>query len=187
VGQQVQPVRQRIIKNEKKEKMSTTSKTQVIKDFKERSVLVSREFNAPLATVWRAYTDSEILDQWWGPAPWRAETKTMNFKAGGFWLYAMVSPEGQKHWGRMNYISVDHHKGYQIEDAFCDENGNAIEGLPVSKGHFLFTPSANGTLVDYKMVYNSAEDLQKIVEMGFEQGIIQCSDQLDQMLAQNKI
>lgn len=167
--------------------MTTTSKTNVLKDFKERSVLVSREFNAPLANVWRAYTESELLDQWWGPAPWRAETKIMNFKVGGFWLYAMVSPEGQKHWGRMNYISIDHHKGYQMEDVFCDENGETIAGLPMSKGRMTFTSTANGTLVDFKMIYNSEEDLQKIVEMGFEQGITQCCDQLDILIAQNKI
>lgn len=167
--------------------MSETSKTKVVKDFKEKSVLVSREFNAPLANVWRAYTESEILDQWWGPAPWHAETKTMNFKVGGFWLYAMVSPEGQKHWGRMNYISIDHHKGYQMEDVFCDENGNLAEGLPASKGQVTFTATDNGTLVEFRMVYNTEEDLQKIVEMGFEQGITQCSDQLDELFAQNKI
>lgn len=78
--------------------MNTNKKTQVIKDLKEKSILVSREFNAPVETVWRAYTESELLDQWWGPAPWRAETKFMNFSVGGYWLYAMVSPENQKHW-----------------------------------------------------------------------------------------
>ncbi len=44
--------------------MTTTNKTEVVKDLKERSILVSREFNAPLENVWRAYTESELLDQW---------------------------------------------------------------------------------------------------------------------------
>src|ERR1041385_1909743 len=104
--------------------METKNKTEVIKDLKERSVLVSREFNAPLETVWRAYTEAEFLNQWWGPAPWHAETKRMDFKPGGFWQYAMVGPEGQKHWGRMNYTAIDKHKKFEFEDIFCDENGN---------------------------------------------------------------
>ena len=54
--------------------MTTNHKTQVIKNLQEKSILVSRTFNAPLANVWRAYTESKFLDQWWGPAPWRAET-----------------------------------------------------------------------------------------------------------------
>ncbi|MBA2745862.1 MAG: hypothetical protein H0U44_06530 [Flavisolibacter sp.] len=39
------------------------NKTEVKKDFKEKSVLVSREFEAPVADVWRAFTESELLDQ----------------------------------------------------------------------------------------------------------------------------
>jgi uncharacterized protein YndB with AHSA1/START domain len=48
-------------------------KTSVEKDLKEKSILVSREFNAPLEKVWRAYTESQLLDMWWvdiGCMPW---------------------------------------------------------------------------------------------------------------------
>ena len=62
----------------------TTNKTHVIKDLKEKLILVSREFNAPIELVWRAFTESELLEEWWAPQPWRAETKSMNFKVGGF-------------------------------------------------------------------------------------------------------
>lgn len=167
--------------------MNTTTNTQVLKDLKEKSILVSREFHAPLKDVWRAYTERELLDQWWGPAPWRAETKTLNFKVGGFWLYAMVSPENQKHWGRMNYVAISPHKGFDMEDFFCDENGLVNTELPVSKGRMAFAETDNGTRVEFKMIYPSEADLQKIVEMGFEQGITVCLDQLEELLANNKI
>lgn len=167
--------------------MTTENKTQVVKDFKEKSILVAREFNATIDKVWRAYSEPELLDQWWGPAPWRAETKYMNFTPGGHWLYAMVSPENQKHWGRMNYISIAHHKNFYIEDAFCDENGNMNSALPVSKGVTLFTETAKGTKVEFKMSYSTEEQLKQIVEMGFEQGITACLDQLEQLFKQNKI
>jgi uncharacterized protein YndB with AHSA1/START domain len=160
----------------------SSNKTHVEKNLKERSILVSREFNAPLADVWRAYTDSELLDQWWGPAPWRAETKEMNFKPGGYWLYAMVSPENQKHWGRMDYKAIDPQKSIQIEDSFCDENGNPTPSLPVSRGSLVFTKTENGTKVEFKMTYEKEEDVQKMIEMGFEQGISICLDQLEVLL-----
>lgn len=165
----------------------SNNETRVIKDLKEKSILVSREFNAPLANVWRAFSESELLDQWWGPAPWRAETKSMNFTPGGFWLYAMVSPENQKHWGRMNYIAIDHHKTIDVEDFFCDENGNIDNQLPASKGQNVFTETANGTRVDFKLTYPTEADLQKIVEMGFEQGITVCFDQLQELFNNHKI
>lgn len=167
--------------------MSSDSKTQVAKDLKEKSILVSREFNAPLGSVWRAYTESELLDQWWGPAPWKAKTKFMNFSPGGYWLYAMVGPENQTHWGRMNYIAIDHHKSFDLEDVFCDENGNVNTQLPVSKGRNTFTATPNGTKVEFKMFYATAEDIQKMVEMGFEEGITICLNQLEELFRQHKI
>ncbi len=109
-------------------------KTTVKKDFKEKSILVSREFNAPLETVWKAFTESESLEKWWAPKPWRAETKTMHFSEGGFWLYAMVSPENQKHWGKMNFLTIDTLVSYTIQDEFCDEQGNTNMELPTSRG-----------------------------------------------------
>ncbi len=82
-------------------KMRASYKTKIIKDFAEKSILVSREFTAPVKTLWNSFTSSEVLDKWWGPLPWRAETKTIKFSPGGYWLYAMVGPENQRQWGRM--------------------------------------------------------------------------------------
>jgi uncharacterized protein YndB with AHSA1/START domain len=162
--------------------MKGNNKTQVNKDLKEKSILISRVFNAPIEKVWQAYTDHEILDQWWGPSPWRAETKTINFTVGGYWLYSMVSPENQKQWGRINYFGIEQYKSIEIEDAFCDENGKLNNELPVSKGQIAFNKTVNGTKVMFKMIYPTETDLEKIVEMGFEQGISICLDQLESLL-----
>jgi uncharacterized protein YndB with AHSA1/START domain len=165
----------------------SNNKTHVVKDLREKSILISREFNASTELVWKAFTDCEILDKWWGPAPWRAETKFQDFSVGGYWLYAMVSPENQKHWGRMNYLSIDTHKNFHLEDFFCDENGNPNSELPVSKGSNVFTATATGTRVEIKMSYSTEEQLQKIIEMGFEQGITACLEQLEQLFINSKV
>lgn len=166
---------------------TATSKTQVVKDFNEKSVVVSREFNAPVADVWRCYTEKELLDQWWGPQPWRAETKHMDFRVGGSWLYAMVSPEGEKHWACMNYLTIEPHQHFTMQDFFSDENGNPLPGMPYAHGSNTFTKTANGTTVDFKIVYQSEEDLKKIIEMGFEQGISMCIEQLVSLLSKTKL
>jgi len=165
--------------------MKSTNLTRITKDFREKSILVSRVFNAPIEKVWQAFTDNELLDQWWGPSPWRAETKTINFAVGGYWLYAMVSPDNQKQWGRMNYLAIDQYKSFEIEDAFCDENGKLNNELPVSKGQIAFAKTVNGTGVEFKTTYPTKADLEKIVEMGFEQGITICLDQLESLLKNN--
>ena len=156
--------------------------TQVVKDLKEKTILVSREFKAPVELVWRAFTESEILDKWWGPAPWRAETKYQDFSEGGYWLYAMVGPENQKLWGRMNYLTIEIHKNFHLEDVFCDEDGNPNPELPISKGSNVFTATATGTQVEFKMKYSTEEQLQQIIEMGFEEGISICMEQLNQLI-----
>jgi uncharacterized protein YndB with AHSA1/START domain len=163
-----------------------TQKTTVVKNLNEKSILVSREFNYDVAHVWRCYTEPKLLDQWWGPAPWHAETKFMKFEVGGYWLYAMVSPEGEKHWGIMKYTAITTHKNISIEDGFCDENGNLNIEMPVSKGAMDFTTTGQGTMVAFKMTYSTEAQLQAIIEMGFEQGITLCLEQLEQLLTNLK-
>ena len=162
--------------------MKSTNTTPVTKDLKKKSIIVSRVFNAPIEKVWQAYTNNEILDLWWGPYPWKAETKTINFAAGGYWLYAMVSPENHRQWGRMNYLAIDQYKSIEIEDAFCDENGKLNNEFPISTGQITFSQTEDGTRVKFKMVYHEVADLKKIVEMGFEQGITICLEQLESLL-----
>ena len=72
----------------------TTNETVFNKDLPNKKLTVLREFNAPPDLVWEAWTDSEILDQWWAPKPYRAATQKMDFREGGIWLYDMLGPEG---------------------------------------------------------------------------------------------
>ncbi len=162
--------------------MLTENKTLVEKNIKGKSITVSREFNAPVSNLWKAFTESKNLDQWWGPEPWHAETKSQTFKPGGYWHYAMVGPENEKHWARMDYIAINPQKSIEIEDMFCDENANVKTDLPVSKGHITFTETGNGTDVEFKMTYTTEEGVKKIIEMGFEEGITICFEQLDRLL-----
>ena len=55
------------------------------------TIHITREFAADLDLVWDAFTKAEILDQWMGPKPYRVQTKEMDFREGGRWLYAMIS------------------------------------------------------------------------------------------------
>ena len=167
--------------------METTSKNKnsIVKDLNEKSILVSTRIRSSPCRRMESLHRKYLLEQWWGPAPWRAETKQMNFKPGGYWLYAMVGPEGEKHWARMDYMAIDHHKSFDIQDSFSDENGVINRDLPVSKGKSTFTKTAKGTRVEFKLIYSSVEQLQKIVEMGFEQGITMCMDQLEELFKKN--
>lgn len=75
----------------------SNKQTTISKDAANKKLIVVREVDAPLEDVWKAWTDSNILDQWWAPKPWRAKTKTMDFREGGMWLYSMVGPDALSH------------------------------------------------------------------------------------------
>lgn len=152
-------------------------------DRENKKIKVEREFAAPLAKVWAAWTDPEILDQWWAPKPWRAETKSMNFKVGGYWLYAMVGPDGTRHWARVDYQTIDPMNSYTAQDAFCDENGEVNTSFPINVWLNEFRASGPTTMVHVTLSFNEVSDLEKIIEMGFKEGFTMAMGNLDDLLA----
>lgn len=156
--------------------------TTITKDVTNKKLNINREFDAPLETVWQAYTDSKILDQWWAPKPWKAETKSMDFRVGGHWLYAMVGPEGERHWARADFKSIDKPNKFEVSDAFCDENGNINPDLPSTAWLVTFTKTNDGTSVSMQLSFANEADMNKLVEMGFEQGMAAALENLVEVL-----
>jgi uncharacterized protein YndB with AHSA1/START domain len=111
----------------------------------------------------------------------------MDFSAGGYWLYAMVGPENEKHWGRMDYIAITPHLSFEIKDSFSDKEGTINTSLPVSTGIVVFTTTESGTLVELKMFYSNEKEIETMIKMGFEQGITACMEQLETLFQENKI
>ena len=61
---------------------NATAETQVVKDLANKKMTITRYFDAEVELVWLAWTEHELLDQWWAPKPWRAETKTLQALLG---------------------------------------------------------------------------------------------------------
>ncbi len=151
-------------------------------DRKNNSITVKREFAAALSLVWDAYTKSEILDQWWAPNPWKSRTKSMDFKEGGTWLYAMVGPQGEEHWARADFKSIVHQKSYTGLDAFSDSDGNINKQMPQSEWEVTFTNKGNITLVEFQISYGDLAQLEATIEMGFKEGLSKAMEGLDELL-----
>lgn len=146
------------------------------------TIQVKREFAAELPLVWQSWTDAEILDQWWAPKPWRAETKSMEFAEGGRWHYAMVGPEGEKQWCIFDYDNIQAEKEYAGSDAFADENAIADNTKPRVHWRNRFSTEGERTLVDIVLSFESMDDLEKLMEMGFKEGFTMGLGNLDQLL-----
>ncbi|HVU53627.1 MAG TPA: SRPBCC domain-containing protein [Puia sp.] len=148
----------------------------------ENTIHVQREFAAELDLVWDAWTKPELLDLWWAPKPYRTRTKKMDFREGGYWLYAMVSPENMEHWCKADYKKIEVKKSFSGLDAFCDENGKVNEDFPRSLWNNVFAAGAATTTVNITIKYNSLADLEKVIAMGFKEGLAMALDNLDQYL-----
>jgi uncharacterized protein YndB with AHSA1/START domain len=162
--------------------MIIDKQTQVTKDVAKKKIVVVRDFDASLEKVWRAWTEKELLDQWWAPRPWRAETKSMDFREGGAWLYSMVGPEGERHWCRMDYKTIREHKSFTVLNGFSDEKGVMSKDFPVMDWKTEFIKAGDFTTVRTEIHFDTEADMNKILEMGFQEGFTMALGNLDELL-----
>jgi PhnB protein len=151
-------------------------------DKESNSIHVKRSFNAPIDLVWAAWTEAEILDQWWAPKPYKSVTKSMDFRVGGSWLYYMLGPEGDIHWSLFDYESIDKEKSFAGIDAFCNENGIINDTKPRVKWRNDFSAVADNTLVNIHLNFETLKDLETIIQMGFREGFTAGLENLDQYI-----
>ncbi len=55
---------------------------------------IVRLIAAPRAKIWRAWSDPDILKQWWCPKPWVTEVRAFDFRSGGSFHTVMSGPDG---------------------------------------------------------------------------------------------
>ncbi|WP_313147907.1 SRPBCC family protein [Stenotrophomonas sp.] len=60
----------------------------------ETDLVISRVLAAPRAALWRAWTEPELLRQWWCPRPWTTEVRAFELRPGGAFHTFMQGPEG---------------------------------------------------------------------------------------------
>jgi len=166
--------------------MTSLKETIYTKDEANNKMFAERQFDAPVKDVWKAWTEPELLDQWWAPKPWKAVTISMDFREGGTWLYYMEGPDGTKQYCRNDYSSIIPEKSFQGLDAFCDENGTINTEFPRMNWRVDFTKSEPGTKVKIEISFDSKESLEKIIEMGFKEGFAMAHNNLDELLAKQK-
>ena len=153
------------------------------KDLESKKLTVVRGFDAPLERVWEAWTKSEILDRWWAPKPWRAETKTMDFREGGLWLYCMVGPDGSRTWCRVDYKTIESGKRIVSTSMFCDEEGQENREMPRMHWKKAFGKTGGGTTVTVEISFDKTADMETIIKMGFQEGFTMGLNNLDEYLA----
>jgi len=156
-------------------------KMDFIVDKQTKTVSIIKEFAAELSLVWDAYTQAELLDQWWAPKPMTSRTKAMDFEVGGRRFYAMVSPDGEERWAVQKYTSITPKTNFKFFNAFADKDENLQ--LPGSDWDLNFSEQNGKTKVSISIYNESLERLERMVEMGFKEGTMSQLDNLEDLLA----
>lgn len=97
----------------------------------ENSIIIERVFDAPVETVWKAWTTPEIVKRWWGPEGFTAPSIKIDLREGGKYIYAMHGPAGTE-WDKDMYSAgifkeIVPGKKLVVTDYFSDSEGNKAD------------------------------------------------------------
>lgn len=139
---------------------------------------IEREFNAPVAAVFRAHSEPDLIKQWLGPNGYEMDIDHYDFTSGGGYRYVHRNPEGQE----FAFNGVFH---------VVRENDFAIqtfefEGFPdvVSIESLTFEDLGNGrTRLRAHAVYPTLEARDGMVASNMEVGVVEGYERLDKVAA----
>jgi uncharacterized protein YndB with AHSA1/START domain len=145
------------------------------------TVNIKREYKAGRELVWEAWTNPEILDQWWAPKPFESRTKVMDFKVGGRRFYASVSAEGQElNYSIQTYTAISPKTNFKFTSLFADKDENTFP--PGSDWDLTFSEENGISKVSISIYNESLERMEKMIEMGFKEGFTATLNKLENLL-----
>ena len=142
----------------------------------DREIVLTREFDAPRALVFKAITDPAAIPQWWGPRRFTTVVDEMDVRPGGKWRYVQHDAEGNEFAFHGTYQEVvpPERLSYTFE----------WEGLP---GHIsletITLEERNGKTTSVDVVrFDSKEDRDGMLQSGMTSGASESMDRLEEYL-----
>ncbi len=96
-------------------------------------VVSTREFEAPVTQVWRAWNDPDYVTRWWGPAGFTSPSANLDFRIGGTSLVCMRAPTeygGQDMYNTWTYRRIEPMTLIEFDNRFTDQAGASIPPPP---------------------------------------------------------
>lgn len=143
----------------------------------DRELTLTRLIDAPRASVYRAWTDAQVLTRWFTPPPWTTPYAELDVRTGGSSFVLMKGPNGEEMPNRGVYLEVVPNERLVFTDAFT--RAWEPSEKPFMLGILTFADEAGKTRYTATVRHWSAEDCRKHEEMGFHQGWGIATDQLE--------
>jgi uncharacterized protein YndB with AHSA1/START domain len=106
----------------------------------EKGVVIEGAFDAPPDTVWRAWTEPELIKKWWGPEGFSVPSIKVDLRVGGKYIFAMHGPKDSE-WDKDMYRAgiykeIVPNEKLVVTDYFSDEKGEMLEHCPAATRYF---------------------------------------------------
>jgi uncharacterized protein YndB with AHSA1/START domain len=157
--------------------------TSVVKDFDSLTLTLVVEFDAPVERVWQLWSDPRQLERWWGPPSHPATVEQHDLTPGGEVAYFLTGPEGRKSRGWWRVTSVDPPKSLEFTDGFADRDGAPLAEAPTTTVQVRLTERDGGTRMEVRSVFDSREQMERLVRIGAPEIFVQSVGQMDALLA----
>ena len=148
-------------------------KTKVVAEDGKQELLITREFDLPLELLFKAYEESEIVEQWMGTKVLKLD----NRKHGGY-QFETTDPKGNKH--RFNGVIHEFIPNQKIIRTFEMENTPFPVWLEFLEFEQLTDDTSKLTM---QMVYRSVVLRDQMLQMPFAQGINMAHDRLQNIVS----
>jgi len=159
--------------------VTSDQQTAIVTTPTDREIHTQRVFDAPRDRVFAAYTDPQLIPEWWGPRETTTVVDQMDVRAGGSWRFVMRSSDGSETAFRGTYREVTPPE--RIVQTF------EWEGLPghVSVETATFEELGDRTKVTTTSLFHTNEERDGMLGSGMEQGMNETYARLDELLARD--
>ena len=147
----------------------------------DRELVISRIFDAPREKVFQAWTDPELLKQWFAPLPWTTPVAELDVCAGGASLIVMRGPDGHEFPNQGVYLEVVENERLVFTNAYTKAWEPSEK--PFMTVIVTFENLDGKTRYTARVLHWTVADRETHEQMGFHQGWAQCADQLATLLS----
>jgi uncharacterized protein YndB with AHSA1/START domain len=141
---------------------------------KEKTVNLTRVFDAPRSRVFDCWTRAEHLSHWFGPAHFTIHSVETDPRPGGVFKLCMSAADGEEYWVRGEFREVDAPKHLIITCALDDQGVERLqEVIDVT-----FTEAGGKTTVSLKAIARGPSDEAAAMLKGMDKGWAQTVDRL---------
>ena len=144
----------------------------------DRELVLSRIISAPRASVYQAWTNMDLLKQWFAPLPWTTPRAEMDVRPGGASLVIMKGPDGVEFPNPGLFLEVVPNEKLVFTDAYTQ--AWVPSQKPFMTVILTFEDAGPGkTKYTARVRHWTVADREAHEKMGFHQGWGLCTEQLE--------